>query len=182
MTIIGSLRKATRAKYLVVAAALLLLAIPGIAPARQQNSEQEAKEKKEKQEKELVFAYRQLDESQMTPEQREERIQNIQAELKARARQQVELAKLVRIPMDQAIQIASTKQTGTVTDCSLIHERSTAFYRVTLVSGDENEPVSNTVFVNAVDGTIGDFPNAGGLVVTTKDGITTRVNVVPRNP
>ena len=97
----------------------------------------------------------------MTPEEREARMK---AELKARAKRQFELAKMAKLTMEQAIQIASSQKGGTAMECALIAERGTAFYRVTVVSGDENDPVSSMVFVNAVDGTIGDFPNAGYAV------------------
>jgi TonB family protein len=74
------------------------------------------------------------------------------------------LVGLAKISMDQAIQIATSKTSGKVLECSLVGERwssqdetakpSLVLYHVVILSGDENAPVTNHVLVNAVDGTI----------------------------
>lgn len=85
------------------------------------------------------------------------------------ARQQAELARLAKISMEQAIQIAISEQPGKVFECRLIGEPSEepgklirdgqVFYNVTIVSGDEANPVRH-VLVSAIDGTI--YRNARG--------------------
>ncbi|HZS47639.1 MAG TPA: PepSY domain-containing protein [Blastocatellia bacterium] len=162
----SSLSSSARAKTLIVAFALFLLAVPFAIGRPQQGSEQEARKKAEK---EQVQSEKEMMERSLTPEQLAERRANMQEEIKARTKYQLQLAQIAKISMEQAIQIASAQQPGAVIQCSLIHERGTAFYRVNIVSGDENNPVSTNVFVNAVDGTIGSFPNAG-YAVTFTDG------------
>lgn len=127
-----------------------------IQEKRAVEKEQSERNAKADREKEMMFR-------EMSPEEREAKMK---AEYKARARRQLELVKMAKLTMEQAIQIASSQKSGTAMECSLIGERGTAYYRVTVVSGDENAPVSSLVFVNAVDGTIGDFPNAGYAVTT----------------
>ncbi len=80
------------------------------------------------------------------------------------AMQKAELARQARISMDQAIQIATSQQPGKVLECSLNGEHWEApgklakdgvvFYHVVILSGDDSNPVTNHVMVNAVDGTI----------------------------
>ena len=80
------------------------------------------------------------------------------------AQQKVELARLARISMDQAIQIATSQQPGKVLECSLNGEHweapgklakdGTVFYHVVILSGDDSNPTTTHVLVNAVDGTI----------------------------
>jgi len=157
-------RTITLKKLLILGASVFIMASSVMAarPVQEQESrEREAKLKSERREEEK----RKVEEYQsMTPEEREARMR---LELRARAKRQMELAKMAKLTMEQAIQIASSQKSGTAMECSLIGERNTAFYRVTIVSGDEKEPVSSYVYVNAVDGTIGDFPNAGWAFTTT---------------
>jgi beta-lactamase regulating signal transducer with metallopeptidase domain/uncharacterized membrane protein YkoI len=85
-------------------------------------------------------------------------------ELKARDTRNAALVRLARIPMDQAIQIAISQQPGKVLESSLQAEHWEApgqlakdgfvFYHISILSGDENAPTINHVWVNAVDGTI----------------------------
>jgi uncharacterized membrane protein YkoI len=85
-------------------------------------------------------------------------------ELKARDSMQAALVRLARIPMDQAIQIATSQSPGKVLECSLNGEHweepgklakdGVVFYHVVILSTDDNEPATNHVLVNAVDGTI----------------------------
>ncbi|HTG93946.1 MAG TPA: M56 family metallopeptidase [Pyrinomonadaceae bacterium] len=85
-------------------------------------------------------------------------------ELKARDTRNAALVRLARIPMDQAIQIAISQQPGKVLESSLQAERweepgklakdGFVFYHISILSGDENSPTINHVWVNAIDGTI----------------------------
>jgi len=80
------------------------------------------------------------------------------------AMQKAELARQARISMDQAIQIATSQQPGKVLECSLNGEHWEApgklakdgvvFYHVVILSGDDSNPLTTHVMVNAVDGTI----------------------------
>ncbi len=86
------------------------------------------------------------------------------AEEELEVRKRAELARQAKISMDQAIQIATSKVPGKVTECSLVGERwsgpgelakpSLVFYKVTILSGDELTPVTMHVLVNAADGSI----------------------------
>lgn len=74
------------------------------------------------------------------------------------------LARAARISMDQAIQIATSKTPGKVLECSLVGEHwespgelakpAMVLYHVVILSGDEANPVTMHVLVNAVDGTV----------------------------
>jgi beta-lactamase regulating signal transducer with metallopeptidase domain/uncharacterized membrane protein YkoI len=85
-------------------------------------------------------------------------------ELKARDIRNAAMMRIVRIPMDQAIQIAISQQPGKVLESSLQAEHweepgklardGFVFYHISILSGDENAPTINHVWVNAVDGTI----------------------------
>jgi beta-lactamase regulating signal transducer with metallopeptidase domain/uncharacterized membrane protein YkoI len=85
-------------------------------------------------------------------------------EMKARDTRNAALVRLARIPMDQAIQIAISQQPGKVLESSLQGEHweepgilakdGFVFYHISILSGDENSPTINHVWVNAVDGTI----------------------------
>ena len=75
-----------------------------------------------------------------------------------------ELARAAKISMDQAIQIATSKVGGKVLECSLVGEHwegpgelakpELVLYHVVILSGDEINPTTSHVLVNAVDGTI----------------------------
>ena len=66
--------------------------------------------------------------------------------------------------MDQAIQIATSQSPGKVLECSLVGEHwkepgelaqpSQVLYHVVILSGDEANPVTYHVLVNAVDGRV----------------------------
>jgi beta-lactamase regulating signal transducer with metallopeptidase domain len=85
-------------------------------------------------------------------------------EMKARDIRNATLMRLARIPMDQAIQIALSQQPGKVLESSLGAEHweepgklakdSFVFYHITILTGDENSPTINHVWVNAIDGTV----------------------------
>jgi TonB family protein len=86
------------------------------------------------------------------------------AEREIEAKRKAELARLARITMDQAIQIATSQQPGKVLECSLIGEHweepgklakdGLVLYHVVIFSGDEANPSTTHVLVNALDGTI----------------------------
>ncbi|HEY6232216.1 MAG TPA: TonB family protein, partial [Pyrinomonadaceae bacterium] len=79
-------------------------------------------------------------------------------------KQRTVLAKMAKISMDQAIQIATSQAPGKVLECSLVGERwkgpgeqaqpSLVLYHVVILSGDEATPVIFHVLVNAVDGSV----------------------------
>ncbi len=93
-----------------------------------------------------------------------ERARREQIELSARATMQAALVNLARIPMDQAIQIATSQQPGKVLSCSLVGEHWEApgklakdgkvLYHTVIISGDEANPVTTHVLINAMDGTV----------------------------
>src|SRR5439155_27020225 len=69
-----------------------------------------------------------------------------------------------RITMHHAIQIANSQTPGKVLECSLIGERweapgrlgkdSLVLYHVVILSGDEVNPTTVHVLINALDGTV----------------------------
>jgi TonB family protein len=75
-----------------------------------------------------------------------------------------ELARAAKISMDQAIQIATSKVGGKVLECSLVGEHwespgvlakpAMVLYHVVILSGDDVNPTTTHVLVNAVDGSI----------------------------
>jgi TonB family protein len=85
-------------------------------------------------------------------------------ERQMKERHDTELAKLARISMDQAIQIATSKIPGKVLEASLVGERwsgegelakpSLVLYHLVILSGDDANPVTSHVLVNASDGSI----------------------------
>ena len=174
-------------KSLLVLVSLLLL-IPSLAAASlatkfdveqasaSQDQDQKEKEQKEKEKtkerresKEYQVGYeagqeekartKEFDGEFLTMRRRHE-----EEELKARDIMQAALVRLARIPMDQAIQIATSQSPGKVLECTLNGEHweepgklakdGVVFYHVVILSTDENEPATNHVLVNAVDGTI----------------------------
>jgi len=86
------------------------------------------------------------------------------AEREMEAKKKAELASRANISMDRAIQIATSQTPGKVLECSLIGERweapgklgkdSLVLYHVVILSGDDTNPVTYHVLVDALDGTI----------------------------
>ena len=109
--------------------------------------------RRELEERAVAYAY--MDESAVAREMEE---------MKARDIRNAAMMRIVRIPMDQAIQIAISQQPGKVLESSLQAEHweepgklakdGFVFYHIAILSGDENSPTINHVLVNAVDGTI----------------------------
>ena len=93
-----------------------------------------------------------------------ERARREQIELSAKATMQLALVNLAKIPMEQAIQIATSQQPGKVLACSLVGEHWEApgklakdgmvLYHTIIISGDEANPVTTHVLINALDGTV----------------------------
>lgn len=126
----------------------------GAAEARRQaEREREEREIKERGEKDPQFK------AELAERSRREQI-----ELSAKATMQAALVNLARIPMDQAIQIATSRQPGKVLACSLVGEHWEApgklakdgmvLYHTVIISGDEANPVTTHVLINALDGSV----------------------------
>jgi beta-lactamase regulating signal transducer with metallopeptidase domain/uncharacterized membrane protein YkoI len=82
-----------------------------------------------------------------------------QLEREVRAKRQSELAKEAKVTMQQAIQIATSQQPGTVMECRLIGEklvgeRDTVLYVVTVLSSNETESTTTRVVISAIDGRV----------------------------
>ena len=93
-----------------------------------------------------------------------ERARREQLELDAKATMQSALVNLARISMEQAIQIATSRQPGKVLACSLVGEHWEApgklakdarvLYHTVIISGDDANPVITHVLINALDGSV----------------------------
>jgi uncharacterized membrane protein YkoI len=93
-----------------------------------------------------------------------ERARREQIEVGARQTMQSALVNLARISMEQAIQIATSQQPGKVLACSLVGEHweapgklakdSRVLYHTVIISGDDANPVTTHVLINAVDGSV----------------------------
>lgn len=94
----------------------------------------------------------------------DERSRHEQIELASRATMQAALVNLAKIPMDQAIQIALSQQPGKVLACSLVADHWEALgklakdgkvlYHTVIISGDDANPVTTHVLINALDGAV----------------------------
>ena len=78
-------------------------------------------------------------------------------------KQKAALAKMAKISMDSAIQIATSQAPGKVLECSLVGgfsatdevaPTSKVLYHVVILSGDEANPFTYHVLVNAIDGKV----------------------------
>jgi len=93
-----------------------------------------------------------------------ERARHEQIELGAKQTMQAALVNLAKIPMDQAIQIATSQQPGKVLSCTLVGERweslgklakdARVLYHAIIISGDETNSVTTHVLINALDGSV----------------------------
>lgn len=142
----------------------------GQDPSQQQEQEKKEKERREKERTGEIRIMRSpgvrgsamADEAD--PQVREEIRRRQELELEAREKTHAALVRLVKIPMEQAIQIATSEAPGKVLECSLIGESwqepgklekdARVLYHVTIVSGDESSPGATHVLVNAIDGTV----------------------------
>lgn len=93
-----------------------------------------------------------------------ERARHEQIELSAKQTMQAALVNLAKIPMDQAIQIATSQQPGKVLSCTLVGEHweslgklakdGRVLYHAIIISGDEANSVTTHVLINALDGSV----------------------------
>jgi TonB family protein len=156
---------------------------PDVSLTQQQENAQKAREREEKERAESEEYKKGLQLGQEEKERREkaaregnqggamiaqgepqERSRREQTELEMKAKRQAALAGLAKISMDQAIQIALSQQGGKVLECTLIGEHWEApgklakdgqvLYHVVIFSGDEANPVTTHVLINAIDGTV----------------------------
>src|SRR4029079_5452633 len=102
---------------------------------------------------------------ELDPVMREEILKKQAIEMEMRGLRQAALAKVTRISMDQAIQIATGQKPGTVMQCNLdadhwkepgvLADDSKVFYRVQIVGSDQVDNGGIThIWVNAIDGSI----------------------------
>jgi beta-lactamase regulating signal transducer with metallopeptidase domain/uncharacterized membrane protein YkoI len=91
----------------------------------------------------------QISEQEALARRKQERVEQA-----ARAQRQIELARLAKITMDQAIQTALHDSPGTVTEARLIGERGVPTYFVVILQQNGTENTTAKVLINAVDGTI----------------------------
>jgi TonB family protein len=173
MSLLQKAKSNIRGNRLWLLAAALLLALPcvgaaafslhldlnspvGQEPAAQQNPN-EARERRERE------AQERSQDPRVTAELKERaRRENLESE--ARAARNAALVRLAKISMDQAIQIATGQAPGKVLECSLQGEHwespgklakdGTIFYHVVITSGEEVNPTTVHVLVNAIDGSV----------------------------
>jgi beta-lactamase regulating signal transducer with metallopeptidase domain/uncharacterized membrane protein YkoI len=184
MSLLKKTKLDTRRKRMILIGVSLLLLVPCFAAAAfamkfdlQPNAtvvSQEPKQEKQRKDAEQVEVRTRMDAEKVRemkekmeadPAFREEIARKQAAEIQARGLMQAALAKVARISMDQAIQIATAQKAGTVMQCTLgadhwkelgvLADDSVVFYRVQLVSSDDVETGGVThIWVNAVDGSI----------------------------
>ena len=161
----------TRWKRSLLIVVSLLLLVPSVAAVAfamrfdvETNAQEPAAQEKEKVEmkrrKEMSGEMKERMESD--PQLREELERKERVEVEMREVRQAALVRLAKINMDQAIQIASSQQSGKVLFCSLdashweapgkLANDGFVFYRV--VIANEGDPGATHVWVNAIDGTI----------------------------
>ena len=188
MSLLKKQKQNSRWKKSMLVLGSLLLVIPSLAAASlatkfdveqasaSQDQDQKQKEQKEKEKTKERRESKEYQEGWAIGQREKVRTEELngelvtmrrrheEEELKARDTMQAALVRLARIPMDQAIQIATSQSPGKVLECSLDGEHweepgklakdGVVFYHVVILSPDENEPATNHVLVNAVDGTI----------------------------
>ena len=120
---------------------VLIAAAPATSQQEPQKAEAEAKVRSEREAR-----------AADTDEVRKARRVMEETELQARAQRRAELARVAKIPIDQAIQIAQRDTPGTVVEALLIGERDSPMYLISILppEGGKDTPI----LVNAVDGTI----------------------------
>jgi beta-lactamase regulating signal transducer with metallopeptidase domain len=153
-------------KLLLIAVSLLLLAPCAAAATYAMRFDVETKpQEPAAQEKEKVEMRRRearSEEMARDPRMREEMVRKEQVEMEMREVRQAALVRLAKINMDQAIQIATSQQSGKVLLCSLeathwkepgkLADDGVVFYHV--IIANENSEGAAHVWVNAVDGSI----------------------------
>lgn len=143
--------KVVRVKRRPVATTAVKVEGQDVALAVAPRASQQEPQKTEAEQRELVEKKARAGD---TDEVRKARRGMEESELQARTHRQTELARMAKIPIEQAIQTAQRNTPGTVIEARLIGERGTATYLVSILTqkGDQNSTVY--VLVNAVDGTI----------------------------
>ena len=185
MSLLKKSKLDTRRKRMVLLGLSLLLLVPCLAAAAVamkfdlqpvaaavQDPVQQDKERKEREQGELSRVkiegekFRVMrDKIEEDPAFREEILRKQAIELQMRTLRQAALAKVARISMDQAIQIATSQKQGTVMQCNLdashwkepgvLAEDAKVFYRVQIVGTDQVDNGGIThIWVNALDGSI----------------------------
>ena len=154
----------TRWKKLLLIVVSLLLLVPCVAAATyamrfdvKPNAQDPATQEKQ-QRKEMV----EMKERSPEPRVREEMERKERVEMEMREVRQAALVRLAKINMDQAIQIATSQQSGKVLLCSLeathwkepgkLADDGFVFYHV--IIANENTEGATHVWVNAIDGSI----------------------------
>ena len=125
--------------------------------------EKEARRRQERAREEREMKHRSESDPQFKAELRERALHE-RLEREAKAAMNAALIRFAKIPMDQAIQIATSQQPGKVLACSLVGEHWEApgklakdgmvFYHTVIISGDEANPVTTHVLINAMDGSV----------------------------
>jgi len=112
---------------------------------KEEREKQEAREKEERESKEesegQVFKMRRSKEG--AEREREER-----------ARRQIELTRDATVPMDRAIQIATSQVPGKVLACSIDRDGDKLFYHVIIVTTEGEKSSTSYLWVSATDGSI----------------------------
>jgi bla regulator protein blaR1 len=178
MSLLSKPKMNKRWKRLLLVAVSLLLVIPCVAAAAlamrfevatnaQEPSSQEPQERERREERERGEVVTRRDQAfkekmESDPKFREEVQRKMELEVQMREIRQAALVRLAKIPMDQAIQIATSQTPGKVLECTLNAERweepgklakdGYIFYHV--IIADETSPAATHVLVNAVDGSI----------------------------
>ena len=165
----------TRWKKLLLVVVSLLLLVPCATAAAfamrfdvEANAQDPALTQQEQKEKEEILTKERAKREDMKmrvaadPRLREEIERKREIEMEMHAVRQAALVKLAKINMDQAIQIATSQQSGKVMECSLdgshwkepgqLADDGYVFYHV--VIADDNGGGTTLVLVNAVDGSV----------------------------
>ncbi|HEY6806565.1 MAG TPA: M56 family metallopeptidase [Pyrinomonadaceae bacterium] len=184
MSLLKKSKLDTRKKRMILIGVSLLLLVPCFAAASYAMKfdlqpkatvvNQEPKQEKQRKEPDRTDVRGQMDmekvremkeKMEADPAFREEILRKQAFEIQARGLKQAALAKVARISMDQAIQIATAQKAGTVMQCSLeashwkelgqLADDAVVFYQIQLVGSDDVETGGVThIWVNAVDGSI----------------------------
>jgi TonB family protein len=109
------------------------------------------KEKEEREKAEANKGYAEYNGNVYTLRRSKEREEQAQAE---RERRQSELTRDAVVPMDRAIQIATSQVPGKVLACSLGRDGGALFYHVVIVTTEGDQTSATYIWVSAVDGHI----------------------------
>jgi beta-lactamase regulating signal transducer with metallopeptidase domain len=158
----------TRWKRSLLIVVSLLLLVPSVAAVAfamrfdvQTNAPAQDKEKVETQRRKVMTG-EMRERTEIDPQMREEMERKERVEMEMREVRQAALVRLAKINMDQAIQVATSQQSGKVLLCSLeashweapgkLANDGFVFYHVMIAN--EGDVGATHVWVNAIDGTI----------------------------